>query len=48
MLGEEGILAYLDDLLIHTSSPENHLNLFKLVFQAHGEAGIKLNAGIKL
>ena len=44
MLGEEGVLAYLDDLLLHTSDPDNHLRLLKLVFQAHRESGIKLNA----
>ena len=44
ILGEEGVLAYLDDLLIHTDHPETHLKLLKLVFQAHREAGIKLSA----
>ena len=31
-------------MLIHTSNPENHLILLKLVIEAHREAGIKLNA----
>ena len=44
MLGVEGVLAYLDDLLIHTEDLETHLKLLNLVFQAHQEAGIKLNA----
>ena len=44
MLGEEGVLAYLGDLLFHTNNPETHLKLLKLVFQAHRESGIKLNA----
>ena len=44
MLGVEGVLAYLDDLLIHTDDLETHLKLLEIVFQAHREAGIKLNA----
>jgi len=44
MLGVEGILAYLDDLLIHSRDAETHLGLLRLVFLAHREAGIKLNA----
>ena len=43
MLGQEGVLAYLDDLLLHASDPDNHLKLLKLVFQAHRESGIKIN-----
>ena len=43
MLGEEVVLAYLDDLLLHTSDPDNHLKLLKLVFQAHRESGLKIN-----
>ena len=44
MLGVEGVLAYLDDLLIHTDDLETHLKLLQLVFQAHQSSGIKLNA----
>ena len=44
MSGVEGVLAYLDDLLIHTENLETHLKLLNLVFQAHREAGIKSNA----
>ena len=44
MLGVEGVLAYLDDLLIHTDDLDTHLKLLELVFQAHQESGIKLNA----
>ena len=44
MLGVEGVLSYLDDLLIHTADLETHLKLLDIVFQAHREAGIKLNA----
>ena len=44
ILEEEGVLAYLDDLLIHTNNSETHFNLLKLGFQAHREAGIKSNA----
>ena len=43
MLGVEGVLAYLDDLLIHTEYLETHLKSLELVFQAHQESGIKLN-----
>ena len=39
--GEEGVLAYLDDLLINTNNSETHFNLLKLGFQAHREAGLK-------
>ena len=38
MLGEE------DNLKFHANNPETHLKLLKLVFQAHRESGIKLNA----
>ena len=31
MLGVEGVLAYLDDLLIHTDDLETHLKLLNLV-----------------
>ena len=44
MLGVEGVLAYLDDLLIHTEDLETHLKLLQLVFQAHQSSGIRLNA----
>ena len=44
MLGVEGVLAYLYDLFIHTDDLETHLKLLDLVFQAHQESGIKLNA----
>ena len=44
MLGVEGVLAYLDDLLIHSQDAEAHIKLLRLVFLAHREAGIKLNA----
>ena len=40
----EGVLAYLDDLLIHSQDAETHFKLLRLVFLAHREAGIKLNA----
>ena len=44
MLGVEGVLAYLDDLFIHTDNLETHLKLLDLVFQAQQESGIQLNA----
>ena len=40
----EGVLAYLDDILLHTSDAYTHINLLNLVFQAHRAAGIMLNA----
>jgi len=43
-LGEEEVLAYLDDLIFHANNPETHLKLLKLLFQAYRESGIKLNA----
>ena len=44
MLGVEGVLAYLDDILLHTSDAHTHINLLNLVFEAHRAAGIVLNA----
>ena len=46
MLGVEGVLAYLDDLLIHTTDLETHLRLLEIVFQAHREAGIKFKLSL--
>ena len=43
MLGVEGLLAYLDDLLLHTQDVDYHLKLLCLVLQAHRESGFKLN-----
>ena len=43
MLGVEGLLAYLDDLLLHTQDLDSHFKLLRLVLQAHRESGIKLN-----
>ena len=42
MLGLEGLLAYLDDLLLHTQDVGSHLKLLRLVLQAHRASGIKL------
>ena len=43
MLGVEGLLAYLDDLLLYTQDVDSHLKLLRLVLKAHRESGIKLN-----
>ena len=43
MLGVEGILAYLHELLLQTQDVSSHVKLLKLVLQAHREPGIKLN-----
>ena len=40
MLGVEGRLAYLDDLLLQTQDVHSHLKLLRLVLQAHRESGI--------
>ena len=45
ILGVPGIVAYLDDVLVHSADLETHVNLIRLVFSAHKEAGIRLNAG---
>ena len=37
-------LCYLDDLMVHTVTTEQHLEELKKVFQMHREAGIKLRA----
>ena len=44
ILGVPGIVAYLDDVLVHSEDLDTHVNLLQLVFNAHREAGIKLNA----
>ena len=44
ILGVPGIVAYLDDVLIYSADLDTHVNLLKLVFSAHKEAGIRLNA----
>ena len=38
------VLCYLDDLLTHTVTTEQHLEELRKVFQMHREAGIKLKA----
>ena len=43
MLVVEGLLAYLDDLLLHTQDVASHVRLLWLVLQAHRAAGNKLN-----
>ena len=44
ILGVPGIVAYLEDVLVHSADLDSHVNLLKLVFSAHKEAGIRLNA----
>ena len=44
ILGVPGIVAYLADVLVHSEDLDTHVNLLQLVFNAHREAGIKLNA----
>ena len=44
ILGVPGIVAYLDDMLIHSDDLNTHVNLLQIVFSAHREARIKLNA----
>ena len=44
MLGVEGVLAYLTDILLQTNDVISHVKLLNLVFQAHRAAGIELNA----
>ena len=43
-VGMEGVLAYLDDILVHTASLEEHINLLDLLFRAHQRLGIVLKA----
>ena len=43
MLGVEGLLAYLDDLLFPAQDFGSHLKLLHLVLQTHRASGIKLN-----
>jgi len=44
VLGVPGIVAYLDDVLIHSEDLDTHVNLLRLVFDVHKEAGMRLNA----
>ena len=44
ILGVPGIVAYLDDFLIHSADLNSYVNLLGLVFSAHKEAGTRLNA----
>ena len=41
-LGSEAVLAYLDDLLIHTKDAREHLEALEAVFQIHLKFGILL------
>ena len=38
-----GIVAYLDDILMHTKSLEEHVTLLEEVLKGHRQAGVKLN-----
>ena len=38
------VMAYLDDIIIHTATLEQHVDELKRVLQMHREAGIKLRA----
>ena len=40
----EGVLAYLDDLLLHTADIETHIDLMGQFLEAHRTVGIKLKA----
>ena len=37
-------MAHLDNVLVQTADLNSHVNLLGLVFRAHKEAGIRLNA----
>ena len=37
------IAAYLDDILLHTKTIQEHLELLEKVFEAHFQAGIMIN-----
>jgi transposase InsO family protein len=43
-LDVDGVLAYLDDLLLHTPDIETHITLMGQVLEAHRTVGIKLKA----
>ena len=40
----DGVLAYLDDLLLHTVDIDTHIDLMGHVLEAHQIVGIKLKA----
>ena len=40
----DGVLAYLDDLLLHTADIDTHIDLMGHVLEAHRTVGIKLKA----
>src|SRR5205809_549299 len=39
----EGVIVYLDDILIHSSSMEKHLEILKATLKKLHESGFKLN-----
>ena len=41
-LPQEMVMAYLDDICVHTEGLEEHLEASRLVFEAHRAAGLKL------
>merc|ERR1711923_373318 len=41
---EGRVSAYLDDILVHTKTKEEHLSALEKVLEAHADAGIKLKA----
>lgn len=43
-LGEEGIISYLDDILVHSKTLMDHLSRLEQVLKVHLQAGIKLKA----
>ena len=43
VLGVQGILAYLNDVRVHLEYLDSHIHLLGLVFNAHRQAGIRLN-----
>ena len=40
-------LCYLDDLMVHTVTTEQHLEELRKVFMMHREAGIRLGLGVQ-
>ena len=43
LVGIEGVLCYVDDILVATNSVEEHMRVLKLVFQRLAKYNVRLN-----
>ena len=43
-VNDPGVSAYLDDVILHTGDPDDHVDLLDRTLEAHFQSGIKLKA----